>query len=128
MNLAEIFEKVDDELIEAGDIVCIDEDGLVKKIDEQNDLFKVIGICTNKVMAEYILNSKEDIPEDKKVLVGIGGLVYAKTNDEEIVSGDLLVPEIDGTVKCKTPLEEDIDIIGMAISKPLHGKVCMIIK
>ena len=52
----------------------------------------------------------------------------ANTNDKDIVAGDLLVAELDATVRIRNANDEDIDIIGMAMRKPENGKVLIKIK
>ena len=54
--------------------------------------------------------------------------MFANTNDKDIVAGDLLVAELDATVRVRNANDEDIDIIGMAMRKPENGKVLIKIK
>lgn len=111
-----IFEKSDiEEIIEQGDIVCVNELGLIKKIECESDLLKVVGIVSSE-------------NNEKEVEIGLAGTILAKTNDTEIVTGDLLVANIDSTVRIRNANDEDVDIIGMAMKKPEHNKVLIKIK
>lgn len=129
-DLAEAWEKANkNEIIEPGDVVCIDKNGLAKKVDNSDDLLRVIGICSSEETYGQLFGAtKEEIEKGIKVPIGLAGRVYAKTNDKDIQAGDLLVAEIDGTVRVRTAYDEDLDIIGMAMKKPEDGKVWMKIK
>ena len=102
------------EAITPGDVLSIDQEGNAKKVSEQSDIFKIIGICS-------------EINKDT-VSVALSGIVETKTKDLELLPGDLIVAEVDATVKGKTALEEDIDIIGMVIKKPEDEKVIVKLK
>ncbi len=113
--ITEYFEKVNkNDTIEQGDIICVNDNGLAKKVDCIDDLTKIIGVCF-----------KDD---GDNIQIGIAGSLYVKTNDKNIRAGDLLVTEIDSCAKVKTAYEDDIDIIGMALRKSEDGKVWMKIK
>lgn len=116
------------ELIEPGDVVCIDKNGLAKKVENSDDLLRVIGICTNSDIDQIIGATEEEINKGIKVLVGLVGTTYAKTNDKDIQAGDLLVAEIDGTVRTRNATDDDLDVLGMAMKKPENGMVYIKIK
>ena len=110
------FQKLNNEdIIEPGDVVCINDNGLVKKIECESDLTRVIGIASSE-------NNENEIE------IGLIGTILAKTKDKEIVAGDLLVANIDSTVRVRNACDEDVDIIGMAMKKPEHNKVLIKIK
>lgn len=129
-DLAEAFVKANkNEVIEPGDIVCVDDNGLAKKVDNPGDLLKVIGVCSSEETYGQLLGAtKEEIEKGEKVAVGLAGRVFVKTNDSDIRAGDLLVAEIDGTARVRDSHDDDIDIIGMAMRKPENGKVWMKIR
>lgn len=113
MLLEKIKLSNNSENISSGDIVCSDYDGFAKKISCQADTFKVIGVC-------FKTEKENDLTY---VSVATNGIIEVNTLDDTLDSGDLVVAEIDGTVKCKTPADEDIDIIGMVMKKAENGKV-----
>ncbi len=100
--------------INPGDLVCIDSNSKVNKVSNETDTYKVIGVCTEV--------------KDDNVLVEINGLATVNTSDELLEPGDLVVSEVDGTVKCLTGLDDYIDVIGIVISKPEKGKVIIKLK
>lgn len=113
MLLEKLKQSNDSEPITTGDVVCINGEGEAKKVSCLDDTLKSIGICS-------------DIEKDNgemKVCIAMAGFIDANTNDSSLEPGDLLVAEVDGTVKCKTAEDEDIDIIGMVLSKTKDGKV-----
>lgn len=103
------------EEISIGDVVTVDNNGNAKKVSTLDDTFKVVGI------AQEIENDENE----KYILVSIAGISKANTHEEYLEPGDLLVAEVDGTVKCKTAYEDDIDIIGMALSNPENNQILM---
>lgn len=110
------FEKSNKEdIIEQGDVVCTDENGLIKKIECEPDLFRVVGVVSSE-------------NNEKEIEIGLAGTILAKTKDKEIIAGDLLVADMDSTVRVRNANDEDIDVIGMAMKKPEHNKVLMKIK
>lgn len=108
----------DSEPITKGDVVCINEDGEAKKVSCLDDTFRSIGICSD------VEKGNNEI----MIQICLAGFSEANTNDDLLEPGDLLVAEVDGTVKCKTAEDEDIDIIGMAISNSVNGKIQMKLK
>lgn len=113
MLLEKLKQSNDSDPIIKGDVVCINEEGEAKKVSGLDDTFKSIGICSDI--------EKEN--GETKVCIAMAGFIDANTNDDLLEPGDLLVAEVDGTVKCKTAEDEDIDIIGMALSTTKEGKV-----
>lgn len=103
------------EEISIGDVITVDDNGNAKKVSTLDDTFKIVGICSEI----------ENSGNEKNILVSIAGISKANTHDEYLEPGDLLVAEVDGTVKCKTAFEDDIDIIGMALSKTENNQVLM---
>lgn len=97
-----------------GDLLCIDLNGKVAKVSNELDTYKVIGVCT-------------EIKEND-VSVELNGLATVNTSDNLLEPGDLVVSEVDGTVKCMTGADEFIDVIGIVVSKPEEGKVTIKIK
>ena len=115
MLLERLKQSNQSEEIFIGDVVTIDNEGNEKKVSTLDDTFKVVGICSEI----------ENNGNEKDILVSVAGISKVNTNDIYLEPGDLLVAEIDGTAKCKTAFEDDIDIIGMALSKTQEGKVLM---
>lgn len=93
-DYAEILRKPKDETIQGGDIVCIKEDGLAHKVNSEQDLQTMIGICSDT--AGFILGGK-DIPEDEQVIVGLVGQLWVKTNNTNLHPGMIVTPCADGT-------------------------------
>lgn len=118
MLLEKIKLSSSSESLVPGDVVCSDYDGFAKKISNQIDTFKVIGICS-KVEKEN---------DSTYISIATNGIIEVNTLDDTLDSGDFVVAEVDSTVKCKTASEEDIDIIGMVMKKPENGKVLIKLK
>lgn len=118
MLLETIKKSTDSEEILEGDVVCITDKGEAKKVSCLEDTFKVLGICSGSKITE----------NDIQVSIDMAGISKANTNDGLLEPGDLVVAEVDGTVKCRTALEEDIDIIGMVIERPKDNKVLIKLK
>lgn len=104
----------DSEELQPGDLVCLDVEGNIKKVSQVVDTFTVMGVCTEL--------DKDDVS------ICICGLVEVNTNDLSLEPGDLVVAEVDGTVKCKTAIEEDIDILGMVVKKLENNKILIKLK
>lgn len=113
MLLEKIKQSNNSEPISIGDVICINEEGEARKVSCLDDTFKPLGICSD------IEKGNNEI----QIVVCIAGFIEANTNDKLLEPGDLLVAEVDGTVKCKTAQDEDIDIIGMTLSKTTNNKV-----
>lgn len=123
------FEKSNkNQSFENGEVICIDENGLAKKIENESDLCRVLGIVSYENLEELLDLTMEEIKKGIKIPVATVGKVFANTNDKDIVAGDLLVAELDATVRVRNVNDEDIDIIGMAMRKPENGKVLIKIK
>ena len=123
------FEKSNkSQSFENGEVICIDENGLAKKIENENDLCRVLGVVSYENLEELLDLTMEEIQKGIKIPVATVGKVFANTNDKDIVAGDLLVAELDATVGVRNANDEDIDIIGMAMRKPENGKVLIKIK
>ena len=113
MLLEKIKQSNDSEPIERGDVICINDEGEAKKVSCLEDTFKIIGICSD------IEKGNNGV----QIEICVNGFIDANTNDALLEPGDLLVAEVDGTVKCKTAEDDDIDIIGMALSKVIDNKI-----
>lgn len=123
------FEKSNkNQSFENGEVICIDENGLAKKIENENDLCRILGIVSYENLEELLDLTMEEIQNGIKIPVATVGKVFANTNEKDIVAGDLLVAELDSTVRVRNANDEDIDIIGMALRKPENGKVLIKIK
>ena len=123
------FEKSNkSQSFENGEVICIDENGLAKKIENENDLCRVLGVVSYENLEELLDLTMEEIQKGIKIPVATVGKVFANTNDKDIVAGDLLAAELDATVRVRNANDEDIDIIGMAMRKPENGKVLIKIK
>ena len=123
------FEKSNkNQSFENGEVICIDENGLAKKIENESDLCRILGIVSYENLEELLDLTMEEIQKGIKIPVATVGKVLANTNDKDIVAGDLLVPELDATVRVRNANDEDVDIIGMAMRKPENGKVLIKIK
>lgn len=123
------FEKSNkSQSFENGEVICIDENGLAKKIENENDLCRVLGVVSYENLEELLDLTMEEIQKGIKIPVATVGKAFANTNDKDIVAGDLLVAELDATVRVRNANDEDIDIIGMAMRKPENGKVLIKIK
>ena len=123
------FEKSNkSQSFENGEVICIDENGLAKKIENENDLCRVLGVVSYENLEELLDLTMEEIQKGIKIPVATVGKVFANTNDKDIVAGDLLVAELDATVRVRNANDEDIDIIGMAMRNPENGKVLIKIK
>ena len=116
-DFAEILRKDKNEIIESGDSVCIKEDGLVHKINNEQDLQTLIGICSDT--AGFILGGK-DIPEEERVIVGLVGQLWVKTNELNITPGQIVKMKYDGTVCVTTDRNEKC---GITLTNVINGKV-----
>lgn len=126
-DIAEFMEKSDNSApIEAGDALCVEEDGTVKKIETESDLERLIGICSSDRTYGYILGGT-DIDDDKKVPLGLAGRVYAKTDDTNIKAGNKLSATKDGKVTRTNSGNRDY-VVGIAMGIPEDGYIWMLIK
>ena len=69
------FEKSNKEdIIEQGDVVCTDENGLIKKIECEPDLFKVVGVNDLLIYEQLGIPQVHEIPPTtvKKLITGDG--------------------------------------------------------
>lgn len=127
MTIVNIFEKSNnDEVIEAGDIVCTDDNGLMRKIECESDLLRFTGVVAE--LSECNEEAIEEINKNNKIPVGLAGTILVKTSDKDITSGDLLVTDLNSMARVRNAGDDDCDIIGIALKKPENGKVLMKIK
>ena len=118
----------EDEIIEPGDIVCVDDTTeKYRKVRSISDLKLVVGVCSDTY--GFLLGGEEGLSKeelDKKyVSVGVAGRLYVKTDDDSILPGNLLRSDINGKAT-KAYMQRDLGcIIGKALSKPKNGKVYM---
>lgn len=120
----EVFRKPKDEVIEYGDLVCLREDGLVHKIETEEDVFNFVGICSNTIGVELSGDCK-DLPKDEQCEVEIHGKIWAKTNDSLIKPGTHLEPTTDGKVKIANRTYKPFAI---AMTDVINGKVKLFIR
>ena len=122
-DYGEIFRKDKNEIIEYGDIVCLREDGLVHKVETQEDLFNLIGICSNTI--GMCLGGAE-LEEDEKCPVGIVGKIWVKTDDMDLKPGDQVRATSNGTVVKNK--EKAFEKFGIVMQKYENGKVLIFVK
>lgn len=106
-GIGEIFEKSIDEDIEYGDVVCIRSDGLIHKVSSEKDILSIVGICSDTI--GYLLGGK-DIPKDRQIEVEMMGQIWVKTNEKDIIPGQLLKVTSDGKVSITENKEEKFAI------------------
>lgn len=125
----EFFEKSNkDDIIEPGDIICVDNNGLCRKVSSKKDRESIIGVCSSPDTYGYVLGG-HGLEENEKVPVGLFGRLYVKTEDNSIKSGDILVSNTNGlAVKINDFEKESKYIIGMAMKSPSNGRVYIKIK
>lgn len=118
-GFGEIFRKDSNEEIEYGDLVCLREDGLVHKVESEEDIVSIIGICSDTIGVEM---GGIDIPEPERVEVEMLGQIWVKTDNLDIRPGHL----VRALPNAKVDLIESLDQkIGIAITptNPETGKV-----
>lgn len=126
-DAVEFFKKEDPkEVIEPGDVVCVNEVGDCRKVRTSGDLKRVIGICSSEETYGIALGGK-GLSDDEKVPVGLVGRVYAKTDVVSIKAGDLLMALPNSKVGKFTGEDYSL-VVGKAMSAPKDGKVWMLIK
>ena len=116
-GFGEIFRKDKDEVIEYGDVVCIREDGLAHKVNSEQDLNTVIGICSNTIGVQM---GGKDIPKDEQLEVEMLGQIWVKTNETNIKPGQLVKVNTDATVSVTTNKAEKF---GITLTDVVDGKV-----
>lgn len=128
-DAVEFFEKENyEEEINPGDVLCVNEIGLCRKILSRDDMERTIGVCSSEETYGYALGG-HGLEDNQKVPVGMFGRVMVKTHDETISSGDLLISNEDGTaVKMTNYSKEYKYVLGMATKSPENGFVCMKIR
>jgi len=117
-DYAEVFEKLPEEIIEPGDIVCIREDGLVHKVEMMSDLDAIVGICSN---TEGVLLGGKDLEEDQKCIVGMVGKIWVKTNNPYLTPGQIVKALPDGTVDYTNNRIEKFGVVMSTVND--QGKV-----
>ena len=115
-GFGEIFRKSAFENIEYGDIVCVREDGLVHKVNSENDLNTIIGICSNTI---GIGLGGKDIPEEEQVEVEMLGQIWVKTN-KQLEAGRIVKALPDGTVDYT---DNTLNKFGITLTNTIDGKV-----
>lgn len=127
-DICEFFKKEDpNEEIEAGDVICVNENGDCRKIKTSRDLKRVVGICSSEETYGYALGG-DGLADNEKVPVGLAGRVYAKTDTLSIKAGDLLIALPNSKVGKFIDGGDYSLVIGKAMSSPKDGKVWMLIK
>lgn len=116
------------DIIEPGDIICVDDiSGKYRKVEKLSDFKLVVGVCSDTY--GFLLGGKEGLSKEQMSLeyipVGISGRVYVKTDNKSIRPGDLLKPDTSGKAT-KAYISNDFGcIIGKALEYPKNGKVYM---
>lgn len=129
-DIVEFIEKENpNEIIEPGDVICINENGRCEKVKSDEDTYMVVGVCSSEDTYGYALGG-EGLLENEKVPVGLAGRLYAKTYDYSIKAGDKLTAVSDGTVERYTNNHRicNKEVIGKAMRSPESGYVYMLIK
>ncbi len=106
-GIGEIFEKSKDEDIEYGDVVCVRDDGLIHKVSSEKDILSIVGICSDTI--GYLLGGK-DIPKDRQIEIEMMGQIWVKTDEKDIIPGQLLKVTSDGKVSVTENKEEKFAI------------------
>lgn len=115
-GFGEIFRKSKSEIIEYGDLVCVKEDGLVHKVNSEEDINTIVGICSNTV---GIGLGGNNIPEEECVVVEMVGQVWVKTN-KDLKAGKMVKALADGTVDYT---DNKLEKIGITLTDTEDGKV-----
>lgn len=118
-GFGEVFRKDKNEKIDYGDIVCIKADGLVHKVNDNSDLDRIIGICSNTIGFE-LSGGMQDVPEDEQVEVEMLGQIWVNTDCEFIEPGMRL--KALSTGKVGIAFENDKKF-GIALTGVVDGKV-----
>lgn len=118
-GFGEVFRKAKDEVIDYGDIVCIKADGLVHRVNDNSDLDRIIGICSDTIGFE-LSGGMQDVPEDEKVEVEMLGQIWVKTDCEFIEPGMRLKALSTGKVGIATETDKKF---GIALTRVVDGKV-----
>lgn len=116
-DYAEIMKKPVWEEIEPGDILYVDEEGLIRRLDNLEHINSVIGICSDT--AGVILGG-DGIPEDERVIVGFVGQIWTKTSEEEIKPGQMLKINDHGTLSIT---EDRSERFAIALTHIQNGRV-----
>lgn len=116
-DYAEIMKKPFEEVIEPGDLVYVREDGLICKAICEEHFNSIIGICSDT--AGVILGG-DGIPKDEQVIVGFVGQIWAKTEEEEIKPGQMLMINDHGTLSITNNKAEKFAI---ALTNVNNGRV-----
>lgn len=122
-DYGEIFRKDKNEVIDYGDIVCLRDDGLVHKVETEDDMYNIIGICSDTI--GMCLGGAE-LEEAEKCPVGIIGKIWVKTKDETIKTGDHVIATMFGDV-AKT-IKKSENKFGIVMQGYKDGKVLIFIK
>lgn len=102
-DIAEFIEKSDyEEEIEAGDVICLDEDGKAKRVTSRDDMKTIIGIASSDATYGFALGG-DGLEEKQKVAVGLKGRIPVKVTDPYLEMGEVLVAKEDGTAGRLTP-------------------------
>ena len=116
-GFGEVFRKDKDEVIEYGDIVCIRYDGLAHKVNSEQDLDTIIGICSDTIGVQM---GGKDIPKDEQLEVEMLGQIWVKTNETDIKPGQMVKANTNATVSITTNKEEKF---GITLTNVIDGKV-----
>lgn len=118
-GFGEVFRKAKDEIIEYGDIVCLRDDGLAHKVETEEDLDAIVGICSDTIGVE-MGGDAQNLDEDEKLEVEMLGKIWVKSNDTSIRPGNMVKALADGTVKKTT---SRLERFGVALTSNENGKV-----
>lgn len=116
------------EIIEPGDIVCLDTlSGSYRKVNKISDLKLVVGVCSDTY--GFLLGGDKKLSKERQALeyipVGVSGRVYVKTDDNSILPGNLLKSDINAKAVRAHAGYDTGCIIGKALGTPKNGKVYM---
>lgn len=116
------------EIVEPGDIICVDDKTQkYRKVREISDLKLVVGVCSDTY--GFLLGGDENMSKEQMALeyipVGVSGRVYVKTDDQDILPGNLLKSDVNAkAVRAYASCDRGC-IIGKALESPKNGKVYM---
>lgn len=125
-DYAEFFEKEEDIVFEAGDIVALDMDTKEERyVKATEDSAVIVGVCTHEY-AHIIGGKKQSLEENEKefVPVSLMGRVHVKVDDTVKRGDKVTASKVPGIGRKAMPGEHSI---GTALTNPSNGKVRVLI-
>lgn len=119
-DIAEAYERDEEEKIEPMEIVYMRDDGKVSKLTDDSYADRVVGVVSED---PFMILGNNLYLYERKCVVALIGKIYVKTNVNDLQIGDIVKASADGAIKVEDPVADFGKILGRVIEPSNNGRV-----